>query len=103
VFVREGFERCLARLRGMFAFAVWDRQLRTLSLARDRLGVKPLVYAETDAGFAFASEIATLFQVQPDLSRAPDYAAWITTLHFNTSRRRCRVSAPSASCRPLTP
>ena len=75
VFARDGFERCLARLRGMFALAVWDRQTRTLALARDRLGVKPLVYAETDAGFAFASEIATLFKVKPDLSRAPDYAA----------------------------
>ena len=37
VFAREGFERCLAKLRGMFALAVWDRQTRTLSLARDRL------------------------------------------------------------------
>ncbi len=82
VFVREGFERCLGRLRGMFAFAVWDRQTRTLSLARDRLGVKPLVYAETDGGFAFASEIATLFQVVPDLSRAPDYAAMDHYLTF---------------------
>ena len=67
VFMRDGFERCLARLRGMFAFSVWDRQTHTLSLARDRLGVKPLVYAESDAGVAFASEIATLFQVKPDL------------------------------------
>ena len=82
VYLREGFERCLARLRGMFALAVWDRQTRTLALARDRLGVKPLVYAETGAGFAFASEIATLFQVQPDLSRAPDYAAMDHYLTF---------------------
>lgn len=82
VFVREGFERCLKRLRGMFAFAVWDRQTHTLSLARDRLGVKPLVYAATDAGFAFASEIATLFQVKQDLSRAPDYAAMDHYLTF---------------------
>jgi asparagine synthase (glutamine-hydrolysing) len=82
VYMREGFERCLARLRGMFAFAVWDRQTRTLALARDRLGVKPLVYAETDAGFAYASEIATLFQVKPDLSRAPDYAAMDHYLTF---------------------
>ena len=82
VFVREGFERCLAKLRGMFALAVWDRQTRTLSLARDRLGVKPLVYADTDAGFAFASEIATLFQIKPDLPRAPDYAAMDHYLTF---------------------
>jgi asparagine synthase (glutamine-hydrolysing) len=82
VFMREGFERCLARLRGMFAFAVWDRETRTLSLARDRLGVKPLVYAETDAGFAFASEIATLFRIKPDLARAPDYAAMDHYLTF---------------------
>src|SRR5581483_11706364 len=47
LFAREGLERCLERLRGMFAFAVWDRQERRLSLARDRLGVKPLVYAQT--------------------------------------------------------
>jgi asparagine synthase (glutamine-hydrolysing) len=82
VFMREGFERCLSRLRGMFAFAVWDRETRTLSLARDRLGVKPLVYAETDAGLAFASEIATLFLIKPDLSRAPDYAAMDHYLSF---------------------
>ena len=74
VFMREGFENCLKRLRGMFAFAVWDRQARSLSLARDRLGVKPVVYAETGAGVAFASEIATLYQIDPELSRAPDYA-----------------------------
>ena len=82
VFVRVGFERCLAQLRGMFAFAVWDRQSRTLALARDRLGVKPLIYAEADTGFAFASEIATLFQIKPDLSRAPDYAAMDHYLTF---------------------
>ena len=82
VYAREGFERCLAQLRGMFALAVWDRQTRTLALARDRLGVKPLVYADTDAGFAFASEIATLFQIKPDLSRAPDYAAMDHYLTF---------------------
>ena len=82
VFMRDGFERCLVQLRGMFAFAVWDRQAHTLSLARDRLGVKPLVYAETDAGLAFASEIATLFQILPELSRAPDYAAMDHYLTF---------------------
>lgn len=75
LFQRDGFEACLAGLRGMFAFAVWDRQEQRLYLARDRLGVKPLVYAETERGFAFASEIGTLLQLAPDLPRRPDYPA----------------------------
>ena len=73
IFAREGLEKCLRKLRGMFAFAVWDRHERTLSLARDRLGVKPIVYAETPRGFLFGSEIQALFALDPLLSREPDY------------------------------
>jgi asparagine synthase (glutamine-hydrolysing) len=74
LFAREGLERCLAHLRGMFAFAVWDREEKRLSLARDRLGVKPVVYAETPKGFLFGSEIQALFALDPELSRDPDFA-----------------------------
>lgn len=54
-------ERCVDRFRGMFAFALWDRNRETLFLARDRLGVKPLHYALLDDGtFLFGSELKSI-------------------------------------------
>ena len=52
-----GVEATLKRLIGMFAFAVWDRKQRRLSLARDRLGIKPLYYGRQNGRVAFASEL----------------------------------------------
>lgn len=53
-------EGVLDRCRGMFAFALWDLKNRTLSLARDRLGEKPLYYADTGRSFLFSSELKGL-------------------------------------------
>ena len=57
---RWGIHGLVARLRGMFAFALWDDADRTLYLVRDRLGIKPLVYAASDGGIAFASTVRAL-------------------------------------------
>ena len=52
---------CVERFRGMFAFAIWDRQQQTLFLARDRMGVKPLHYAFLEDGsFIFGSELKVI-------------------------------------------
>ena len=56
LYARMG-ERMLPRLRGMFAFAIWDSRLRELFLARDPYGIKPLYYAQTKDGVLFASQV----------------------------------------------
>jgi asparagine synthase (glutamine-hydrolysing) len=56
----EWGQAVLERMLGMWAFCIWDRDRRSLFLARDRLGVKPLVYAPLDGGVMFASEIKAL-------------------------------------------
>lgn len=60
-FIRYG-ERCVEMFNGIFAFAVWNKRTRTLFMARDRIGVKPLFYAEIDGGLVFASEIKALLR-----------------------------------------
>ena len=65
-------EDCVTRFRGMFAFALWDRNRETLFLARDRLGVKPLYYAQLPSGpWIFGSELKALL-VHPKLQREID-------------------------------
>jgi asparagine synthase (glutamine-hydrolysing) len=65
-------EACVARFRGMFAFALWDRNRQTLFLVRDRFGVKPLYYAFLDDGqFIFGSELKSMM-VHPGLRRDLD-------------------------------
>ena len=60
-----GVKSTVERLIGMFAFALWDRRTRTLSLVRDRLGIKPLYFGRQNGRVVFASELKA-FEVLPD-------------------------------------
>ena len=71
----------LRRLRGMFAFAIYDERRRTLTLARDHFGIKPLFYTFRDGGIAFASELKGL---RPLLGARPaiDHSAIVASLMY---------------------
>jgi len=70
-FDRWGIEATLARLAGMFAFALWDRQDHVLTLARDRLGEKPLYYGWQGGTLLFGSELKSL-RAHPDFQASID-------------------------------
>jgi asparagine synthase (glutamine-hydrolysing) len=72
---------CLAQLNGMFTFAIWDRAARSLFIARDRVGIKPLYYASTDAGVVFASEAKALLEY-PGVSASVDRSRIDTFMTF---------------------
>lgn len=67
---------CVRRLRGMFAFAIYDEAKQTIFLARDRFGIKPLYYAQTADMFLFASEIKALLATNHISRRVDRQALW---------------------------
>lgn len=78
---REWGERCVDRFQGMFAFAIWDFSLREIFCARDRVGIKPFYYIDSDEFFSFSSEIkafvgAGLLDVSLNQSALKDYLAF---------------------------
>ncbi len=62
---------CLSKFNGQFAIAIWDNQEKSLLLARDRVGIRPLFYSALNGSFAFCSEIKGLFQI-PEIKRNLD-------------------------------
>ncbi len=73
--------RCAERLRGMFAFLIWDEKHGRLCGARDPFGIKPLYYTETSERYAFASEIKSLLQL-PEYQAEVDEQSFLNYLTF---------------------
>jgi asparagine synthase (glutamine-hydrolysing) len=80
LYEEEG-ERCVERLRGMFGFAIWDRRKRTLMLARDRVGKKPVHYSLSKGTLVFGSEIKSLLR-HPSVRREVNLEAVSDFLTF---------------------
>jgi asparagine synthase (glutamine-hydrolysing) len=93
--VHWGLQATVRRLIGMFAFAVWDRRDRELTLVRDRLGIKPMVYGETGPLFLFGSDLRALRR-HPDCPAAIDRDAAASFLSRNY------VAAPNTIYRGLS-
>ena len=92
---------CVNELRGMFAFAIWDRRSQRLMLARDRLGVKPLHYAITPSGLLFGSEIKALLSSgeidsEPDLTSLHQFLLWQCIPSPRTGFRRIQKLPPAS-------
>jgi asparagine synthase (glutamine-hydrolysing) len=88
------------RLNGMFAFAIWDERDRSLLLARDHVGIKPLLWARVDEGLAFASEVGPLLEcpgldTQIDPVALHQFLSWGTIAAPRTLRRGIRRLPPA--------
>ena len=80
---RWGLKQTLKKIRGMFAFALWDRANRTLHLARDRMGEKPLYFARLKEGVLFSSELKAL-ETHPQFCREinRDAVGYLCKYHY---------------------
>ena len=92
---------CVDDLRGMFAFALWDAARRRLLLARDRLGVKPLYYAQAGGRLAFASELKALLTL-PEVGRDLDWRSVARLFTFLTTPLSHSVVAGVRKLPPAT-
>lgn len=80
LFIREG-EKCLSKLNGFFAFCIYDRQDQTFFVARDRFGIKPMLYVFDENKFIFSSEMKSI--IQYGIEKELDYTSLYSYLQLN--------------------
>lgn len=80
LFIRDGKD-CLSQLNGMFAFAIWDKEQKSLFIARDRMGIKPLYIYRTEELIAFTSDLKA-FQAWPQVNKVINQRAVWNFLAF---------------------
>ena len=105
-FIRWGVDAC-KRFNGMFAFAIWDRLERRLTLARDRFGIKPLYWRHADQRLMFGSEIKALaacegFESRLDYTGLGEYLYYGNALGANTMFEGCH-KLPGGHCLEIQP
>src|SRR6185295_13867048 len=82
--------RFVEKLRGMFAFAIWDKRRRKLMIARDRLGIKPLYYTTVNGRLIFASELKAILQL-PEVERELDWRSVSHLFSFLTTPQNAAI------------
>src|SRR6185312_3528868 len=87
---RWGLDGAVQRFIGMFAFALWDRETRMLTLVRDRLGIKPLYYGWAGSMFAFGSELKAIAAL-PGFAGCVDRGALCLLLRHNYIPQPCSI------------
>lgn len=114
LFIREG-EKMLPKLRGMFAFGIWDRQARSLFLARDPYGIKPLYVGRSGDGWCFASQVKALLACglvshEPDavargaywlLGSVPSPRTFFRDISSLRAGSWCRISSETPEINPV--
>ncbi len=80
LYIKEG-EKCVEKVNGFFAFAIYDKEEQSLFVARDRLGIKPLLYFQDEDKIIFASELKAL--IQYEIPREIDHVSLFTYLQLN--------------------
>ncbi len=99
---REWGEDCVNRFLGMFSFAIWDNNTRSLFCARDRIGIKPFYFTCDDNQFTFASEIKAIISsgalsAEPDYEGLKDYLTFQFCIGKKTLFRKVQTLEPGCS------